>query len=53
TSYLLDQTGAAKYRHRGFRQKDVAKLEHQIESLLSNQSDNAGASSASNSGDTE
>lgn len=53
TSYLLDQAGTAKYRHRGFRQKDVAKLEQQIESLLSNQSQNAGASSASNSGDTE
>lgn len=53
TSYLLDQAGTAKYRHRGFRQKDVAKIEQQIESLLSNQSQNAGASSASNSGDTE
>lgn len=53
TSYLLDQAGTAKYHHRGFRQKDVAKLEQQIESLLSNQSQNAGASSASNSGDTE
>lgn len=53
TSYLLDQTGAAKYRHRGFRQKDVSKLEQQIESLLSEQSVNAGASSASNSGDSE
>lgn len=53
TSYLLDQVGTAKYRHRGFRQKDVAKIEQQIESLLSNQSQNAGASSASNSGDTE
>lgn len=53
TSYLLDQTGAAKYRHRGFRQKDVAKLEQQIESLLSVQSQNAGVSSTSNSGDTE
>ena len=53
TSYLLDQAGTAKYRHRGFRQKDVAKLEQQIETLLSDQSFNAGSSNTSNSGDTE
>ncbi|ACV25685.1 TlpA disulfide reductase family protein [Kangiella koreensis] len=53
TSYLLDQAGTAKYRHRGFHQKDVAKLEQQIETLLSAQSFNAGPSNTSNSGDTE
>lgn len=53
TSYLLDQTGTAKYRHRGFHQKDVAKIEQQIQTLLSKQAVNAGFSKTSNTGDSE
>ncbi|WP_417445421.1 TlpA disulfide reductase family protein [Kangiella sp.] len=51
TSYLLDQTGAAKYRHRGFRQKDVSKINNQIQSLLATTAQQS--TSLSNSGDTE
>lgn len=51
TSYLLDQTGAAKYRHRGFRQKDVSKINDQIQSLLATTAQQS--TSLSNTGDSE
>lgn len=51
TSYLLDQSGAAKYRHRGFRQKDVSKINDQIQSLLATTAQQS--TSLSNTGDSE
>ncbi|MBD3653347.1 TlpA disulfide reductase family protein [Kangiella sp.] len=51
TSYLLDQTGAAKYRHRGFRQKDVSKINDQIQSLRATTAQQS--TSLSNTGDSE
>lgn len=53
TSYLFDRAGTARYRHRGFRQKDVAKLEQQIKALLSDPSFNATSATGSNLGDSQ
>ncbi|MHC9512160.1 TlpA disulfide reductase family protein [Kangiella sp. M94] len=51
TSYLLDQTGAAKYRHRGFHQKDISQINDQIQALLATTAQQS--TSLSNTGDSE
>ncbi len=37
SSYIFNKNGVAKYLHQGFRSKDIPELEHQINSLLSEQ----------------